>query len=707
MRFYTGGFCFVAMTTVCALFLWWGFSAPGLPVPPLARIDSLRHRLEATPADSTRALLLAELAYELTQIDPLATIAYGRQALQLAQQLRFRRGEGWALVRLGSGFREAGNYPAALQISLQGLRVAEKLRDPALLGRALNALGYLYWEQGNSRLALAYFFRTKAVAEKSRNVKLLTRVMGNIGNVYYQLHRLDSALFYLRQGYALDLREHDITSEVGDAAMLGNVYAALGKPRLALAYFRHGIRRARSGRITFALCRAYLGQARLFERLGGRRADSALYCAERALAAGQQGRYPKGILEASQFLAAAHAARRDSAAAFRYLTLASATRESLFGLTKMAQVQALGLNELLRQDALADQQRLGAARHRQQALGAALLAAVPLLLLLWRNNRLKQQANQQLHLWNTKLAAKRDALRTALVDLKEAQNQLLRREKMAFLGELTAGIAHELQNPLNFVANFASVSTELVAELQAEVSRPVLDRKALETLAADVQLNQEKIRQHGQRASSIVKSMLEHSRSGPAPRVLTDLNALAEESLMLAYQNMCSTDHAFRAYLHTRLDPELGPVPVVAQDLGRVLLNLCANALYAVQQRALAAAATGGAAGYEPTVVVSTRCAAPGHGVEIRVRDNGTGIPKKLQTKIFQPFFTTKPPGEGTGLGLSMSYSIVTQTHGGTLTVASEEGQFTEFTVCLPNEPAASEAFREHQLQENEALGLR
>jgi signal transduction histidine kinase len=330
---------------------------------------------------------------------------------------------------------------------------------------------------------------------------------------------------------------------------------------------------------------------------------------------------------------------------------------------------------------------------------------VPLLLLLWRNNRLKQQANWQLYTWTTKLAAQRDALRTALADLKTAQDQLLRREKMAFLGELTAGIAHELQNPLNFVANFAGVSAELTAELKAEVSRPVLDRKALEVLAADVQLNQEKIRQHGQRASSIVKTMLEHSRNGPAPRLPTDLNALVEESLMLAYQNLCSTDHAFHAFLHTRLDPALGPVPVVAQDLERVLLNLCANALYAVRQRALSAASTGGPAGYEPTVVVSTRRAASGRGVKIRVRDNGTGIPKKLQAKIFQPFFTTKPPGEGTGLGLSMSYDIVTQTHGGTLTVASKEGQFTEFTICLPSEAAGSETSHSQQLQEDGAMG--
>ena len=693
------------MTTVYALFLWWLAPTLGPLALPPSRADSLRLALETAPADTARVLLLAQLAYEITQTDPLATISYGKQALQLAQRLRYRRGEGLALVRLGSGFREAGNYPAALQIGLQGLRLAEAVRDPVLLGRAFNALGYLYWEQGNSRPALAYFFRAKAVAEKSQNVKLLTRVMGNIGNVYQQLHQLDSALIYLRQGYVLDVREHDLTSEVGDAAMLGNVYAALGNPRMAQVYYRHSVRWARSGRITFALCRAYLGQARLAERLGGVRADSALYFAEQALVAGQQGRYPKGILEASQFLAAAHASRRDSAAAFRYLTLASATRESLFGLAKMAQVQALDLSERLREDELADQQRLAAAQRRQLGLVAALLAAVPLVLLLWRNNRLKQQANRQLYVWNTQIAAQRDALRTALVDLKMAQEQLLRREKMAFLGELTAGIAHELQNPLNFVANFAGVSGELTAELHAEVARPVLDRAALEALATDVQLNQEKIRQHAQRASSIVKTMLEHSRSGPAPRLPADLNALVEESLMLAYQNLCGTDHAFKATLRTNLDPGLGSVPVVAQDLERVLLNLCANALYAVRQRQhqLLRAASPDSGGYEPTVIVSTRRSASGQGVEICVRDNGTGIPKKVQTKVFQPFFTTKPPGEGTGLGLSLSYGIITQTHGGTLTVMSEEGRFTEFTIYLPLSAARSEAVRSQSIRKNSA----
>ena len=227
------------MTTVFVLLLFWLAPGPEGTARQLPEsVARLRRQLAVAPPDSTRVLLLSQLAYELTQTDPLATIAYGKQALQLAQQLKFRRGEGWALVRLGTGFKEAGNYPAALQIGLRGLHVAEALHDLELLGRALNALGYLYWEQHNSRAALAYLFQAKAVAEKSRNTKLLTRVMGNIGNAYQQLHLLDSALIYLHQGYALDLQEHDLTSEVGDVAMLGNVYAALGNPRVAQGYYR-------------------------------------------------------------------------------------------------------------------------------------------------------------------------------------------------------------------------------------------------------------------------------------------------------------------------------------------------------------------------------------------------------------------------------------------------------------------------------------
>ena len=645
---------------------------------PQVRIDSLEALLATAPPDTTRVLVLAQLAFEHTQTDPLATISYGKQALQLAQKLQFRRGQALALIRLGSGFREAGNYPASLQVGLQGLRLAEVLQKPELTGRALNALGYLYWEQGSSRPALAYFMGAKKVAEKSHNMTLLTRVMGNIGNVYTQLNRLDSARIYSQAGYALDLDRHDLTSEVGDAATLGNIYAGLGQPQLAQHYYRSSIRRATGQRITFALCRAYLGQARLAQRLHGVRADSALYFGQQALAAGQQGHYPKGVLEASQFLAAAHAARHDSAAAFRYLTLASATRDTLFSQTRMAQVQALDVSERLRQQELADQQKQAAEERRYHWLLAALVSTIPVLLLLWRTNRHRQHANQLLNAQNIQIGTQRDELGTALAQLKATQAQLVQSEKMAFLGELTAGIAHELQNPLNFVKNFAEVSTDLVDDIAEDRGGTTRDAALQGEILAGLKQNLQKISQHGQRASSIIRDMLEHSRTGTSQRVPTNLNELTEEYLRLAYQGQQTKDKGTAITLTTTFDPALPLVAVAPQNMGRVFLNLFTNAFYAVQQRQ-----TEGAANYVPEVRVSTHLLADGH-IEIRVHDNGTGIPAVVKEKVFQPFFTTKPASKGTGLGLSLSYDIVTQGHSGTLTVVSQEGEFTEFIISLP-----------------------
>jgi two-component system NtrC family sensor kinase len=275
--------------------------------------------------------------------------------------------------------------------------------------------------------------------------------------------------------------------------------------------------------------------------------------------------------------------------------------------------------------------------------------------------------------------------RRTLAQLQHTQSQLVQAEKMAFLGELTAGIAHELQNPLNFMKNFAEVSTDLVDDMHREEGRR--DAGLEGQILVGLKQNLQQISQHGQRASSIIKDMLEHSRTGTGQRVACDLNTLADESLTLAYQGLCANDKTFQATLDKEFDPKLGPVAVVTQDLGRVLLNLCTNALYAVRQRqqeALAHATTDcPTADYEPTVTVSTH-RLTSQAVEIRVRDNGIGMSETVKGKIFQPFFTTKPPGEGTGLGLSLSYDIVTKGHGGTLTVESHEGQGTEFLITLP-----------------------
>jgi two-component system NtrC family sensor kinase len=319
------------------------------------------------------------------------------------------------------------------------------------------------------------------------------------------------------------------------------------------------------------------------------------------------------------------------------------------------------------------------ARQRVQlyALLAGLLGVVMVAGLLWRNVVLKQRANRDLNEKNTQIAGQRDALDRTLNELRTTQGQLVQREKMASLGELTAGIAHEIQNPLNFVNNFSEVSTELVTELREEQARPTPTPELEAELLDDLEQNLQKITQHGQRAASIVRGMLEHSRASTGERQPTNLNALADEYLRLAYHGLRAKDKAFNATLHTDFAPALPPIEAVSQDIGRVLLNLFTNAFYAVRQRQLA-----GEPGYVPTVSVRTERV--GEQVLVRVKDNGTGIAESVQQKIFQPFFTTKPSGEGTGLGLSLAHDIITKGHGGTLTVNSQQGKGTEFTLSLP-----------------------
>jgi signal transduction histidine kinase/streptogramin lyase len=289
---------------------------------------------------------------------------------------------------------------------------------------------------------------------------------------------------------------------------------------------------------------------------------------------------------------------------------------------------------------------------------------------VFRSRRLKKENR----ILEEKVALRTNQLQKSLEDLKSTQTQLIQSEKMASLGELTAGIAHEIQNPLNFVNNFSEVNTELIEEMKNELANGN-NQQAIE-IAEDIKGNQEKINFHGKRADAIVKGMLQHSRSSSGQKEPTDMNTLADEYLRLSYHGLRAKDKSFNADMKTDFDGNLGKVNVIQQDMGRVLLNLFNNAFYAVTQKKKS-----DIQGYEPTVSVSTK--KTGSFVEIRVKDNGNGIPKKVLDKIFQPFFTTKPTGEGTGLGLSLSYDIV-KAHHGELKVETKEGEGTEFIVVLP-----------------------
>ena len=295
------------------------------------------------------------------------------------------------------------------------------------------------------------------------------------------------------------------------------------------------------------------------------------------------------------------------------------------------------------------------------------------------NNR-KSELEALVNERTAELMQQKEALQATVNELKATQAQLIQQEKLASLGELTAGIAHEIQNPLNFVNNFSEVSTELLDELKSGPMQqlPETEKEYAEEILNDLTQNLNKITHHGKRADSIVKGMLQHSRVSTGQKELTNINALADEYLRLSYHGLRAKDKTFNAKLQTSFDETIDKVSIIPQDFGRVLLNLFNNAFYSVAQKKKSLNHT-----FEPTVQVSTR-KLPGK-VEICVRDNGSGISQEVLDKIFQPFFTTKPTGQGTGLGLSLSYDIITKGHGGEMKLNTQEGEFAEFIISIPS----------------------
>jgi signal transduction histidine kinase len=302
------------------------------------------------------------------------------------------------------------------------------------------------------------------------------------------------------------------------------------------------------------------------------------------------------------------------------------------------------------------------------SIAGALLSALLLAFILYRNNKIKQKAN-------ARLKEQKEEIQATLEQLEATQKQLIQSEKMASLGELTAGIAHEIQNPLNFVTNFSEVSEELIIELKEEIENN--SKKDIEEILENINQNLGKINHHGKRASSIVKGMLDHSRSSKGVKILTDINLLADEYLRLSYHGLRAKDKSFNAGFITEFDSSIPKISIVPQDFGRVILNLINNAFYSVNKKAKEVKE-----GYRPMVTVGTK-KMEGE-IKISIKDNGEGISKEIIDKIFQPFFTTKPTGEGTGLGLSLAYDIVSKGYGGKLIAESKKGSYTEFSILLP-----------------------
>ena len=562
-------------------------------------------------------------------------------------------------------YLQTGNLPEALQLSLDNLKAAEQIRDTISIFFAKREMVFIYNTISDFPKALELLKEMNAMATSAsigplrRRARFQFMVNHNLANTYESMNQLDSAERYRRLVYRGVMDARDTEGLALSTISLADMFDKLGKTDSALYYSRLAFfYSAIAGR--FDLATGTKGKmASLFEKKG--QLDSAFYLARRYYDESQKRMDSASVLDAALVLSNIYKDKGQMDSAYRYLSYHNQIKDLLKTDEKIQKAQNVSFNELMRRQQLdqAQQEYKSKVKIYSLLIGLALVALFAFFLL--RSNNQKHKAKIEVE--------------KAYSELKSAQAQLIQSEKMASLGELTAGIAHEIQNPLNFVNNFSEVSGELLDEMKDELATGNLQQA--KAIADDVKENLEKIIHHGKRADGIVKGMLMHSRASTGQKEPTDINAVADEYLRLSYHGLRAKDKTFQAKFETHFDKTIEKISVLPQDIGRVLLNLFTNAFYSVTKKNKHHPED-----YEPCVSVTTKRLKD--KVEIRVRDNGMGIPQKVLDKIFQPFFTTKPTGEGTGLGLSLSYDIITKGHGGELKAETKEGEFAEFIILLP-----------------------
>ena len=630
------------------------------------QIDSLKKALNNASADTARINLLVKLSREYYLQKPDSGLNYAEQALSLSKKTGNTMGKMQALTQAGFSMWLLGDLPGASQSFISSLKIAVQLNDKWSIARNYDGISSTYAVQNEYKLAIANGLRSEAIFREIKDYKNVVDELSDIGDWYYNIGKIDSSLIVNNSALQLSLKINETTWRPKIIKSLGEVYLALGKKDLGLSYLHQSAAMARQFDETFLLAGAYFALAKTFEKLG--QTDSCVFYAKKTFDLSQKAAIAYEILNAATMLSKISYGKNDHEAA-KYFKVALNVKDSLFNAEKVNQLMIMNIND---QQHEADIKNEAAAyQNKLKLYGVLLMLAlvVVILFILWNNNKKQQKANSLLE-------TQKQQIQQALHDLKITQTQLIQAEKMASLGELTAGIAHEIQNPLNFVNNFSEVSAELVDEMEAELAKG--DVAEAKIIGADIKQNLEKISHHGKRADAIVKGMLEHSRVNTGEKQLTDINVLADEFLKLSFHGLRAKDKNFNAELVTRFDQQLPKMEVVQQDIGRVLLNLFNNAFYSVNQKAKTAGP-----GYKPTVTITTFAPASG-GWGASVRDNGTGIPDAIKDKIMQPFFTTKPTGEGTGLGLSLSYDIIVKGHGGSISVDTKEDEGSEFMINIP-----------------------
>ena len=644
--------------------------------------DSLLRQIQHAHNDTSKVDLLVSLGdyYAFNRHD--SSIFYLSQGIELAEKINYLYGSYSGYSKIAFALNMASDYGKALDMALKSLKIAEKLKNhrEENMAASYDVMGVINRRMNNDstaidqeHLALQLYSESHIAKERINFSPYIT-----IAIIYIKWKNWDSAYFYAKKGYDVSMHytlraraQQAVTSTV-----MANVYEKTGKIQLAHEYYLRGVEIDKKYHASLLRVRLFNNFARFFMDTG--QIDSCIYYANMSLQLCRGNQFGEHATDAATLVAQAYESLGKPDSALKYTKITMAAKDTIFNEAKLIQIQLLNFDEGQRQKDIQREINTARERYTNKIRYYILIATAGIFLLLsfilYRNNRTKQTANKILESQKMEIDQQRTKAESTLLELRSTQAQLIQSEKMASLGELTAGIAHEIQNPLNFVNNFSEINKELLEEMKEESDNGNVDQ--VKKLASDVMENEGKIIYHGKRADAIVKGMLLHSRTSTGRKESVDINALTDEYLRLGYHGLRAKDNSFNVSLQTNYDERIGKINIIPQDMGRVLVNLYNNAFYAVTEMKKLKVD-----GYDPTVSVSTK--KRGDKIEIRVKDNGSGVPQIVLDKIFQPFFTTKPAGQGTGLGLSLSYDIV-KAHGGEIKVETKEGEFTEFLIQIP-----------------------
>ena len=689
-------------------------------------IDSLQKVLQTQKEDTAKVNNLNALSFQFRYSKPDTSNNLANAALSLATKLNYEMGIADSKVRLGMQSALSGKYDEGVKFGDEAIIIYKKLVSVAYkkdkekilkkIGSAYNVIGHNRISQGNYPEGLKNSFLALKVREQLGDKKGISDTEYNIGNIYASQHNYTEALKHYSASLKLSEQLGNKTNIATSLSAIGFIYFEQGNYQDALKNYSTALKLAEETKDEFNLGQIYICLGLINDKQGNYTQALKYYFA--ALKIYQDARISEQIAWIYNGIGSAYMKQKKYNDASKYLNKALSFAKLINNLeniklsyenwTKLDSAQgnykqALGhyksfvqyrdslvndentkkivqtqmqydfdkkesLTKVAQEKKDAETNRIRNVQYFTIAiLAVIILAALFIARIQYRNNTQRKKDNLL-------LIQQKQKVEITLTELKSAQSQLIQSEKMASLGELTAGIAHEIQNPLNFINNFSDVNKELLLEMNEEIAKMNFD--GVIAIAGDVIDNEEKINHHGKRADAIVKGMLQHSRSSSGQKTPTDINKLADEYLRLAYHGLRAKDKLFNATMKADFDEAIGKISINPQDIGRSILNLITNAFYAVTEKK-----KGHPQNYEPAVLISTKKI--GNNIQLSIKDNGNGISQKVLDKIFQPFFTTKPTGQGTGLGLSLAYDII-KAHGGELKVETKEGEGSTFIIYLP-----------------------